>query len=58
MKAFKQHNQQSNTTKHQGDWLMCKECDKRIAHHERQGLTHSDAQGVAAAEHMKATSKK
>jgi hypothetical protein len=41
-------------SQHQTYWATCPDCETRITQLEREGLTTSDAQGVAQAEHMKA----
>lgn len=43
--------------KHSGNWAFCPYCDKVVARLERKGLTTSDAQGVAMAEHMESQRK-
>lgn len=43
-----------NTNRHRGSWATCLLCDERITALEANGLTTSDAQGVAMAEHMEA----
>lgn len=39
---------------HTSPWTMCKECDRLTRKYEAQGMTTSDAQGTAEADHMRA----
>jgi hypothetical protein len=53
-KSSKNRRSTKKAAKHTGNQMTCRLCDKRVAEFERKGMTTSDAQGAAQAEHIKA----